>query len=191
MEGFPWSRLLAKNTIGCNAAYELGLGVCKVLFFGDQKFYTHRKSAWIDKAGVHHSGMDTFGGWVITNCPVLERATDPWLKFIPRKARGLSHTQLGWNASSGAAAVHLALMFGARRVLLLGFDMALKDGRANYHENELDKPKAAVYNRFIQGFSYLARDLPGAYPGAEIINVTDGSRLDCFPKVSLIEHFGK
>ena len=103
---------------------------------------------------------------------------------MPRKASGLAADALAWNANTGASAVNLALILGAKRVFLLGFDMHLSNERQNWHENLLNKPDKAVYQKFIEGFGRLSKSLNKVFPGREIVNVTDNSSMNCFPKVN-------
>jgi hypothetical protein len=104
-----------------------------------------------------------------------------------RSSQGLHRNSLGWNRNTGAGAVNLALLLGARRVFLLGFDMHLSGGRPNWHNQLIDKPDKNCYVRFAKDFKYVARDLPIKFPGCEVINVTDDSDLNCFPKVGTKE----
>ena len=128
-----------------------------------------------------------YKGAVFTSCPQLAKSRVPWLWFLPRESLGLHHQSLGWNANTGATAVNLALLLGAKRIFLLGFDMKLsKDGKANWHQNTLDKPDSGIYEtKFIPGFERLQKDLEKKFPGKEIINITDDSALNLFPKVKV------
>ena len=93
-----------------------------------------------------------------------------------------------WNHNSGAAAINVAAHAGAKRIILLGFDMQLsKDGKANWHPNVLDKPDPDIYPKFLEGFKAVAKDLGLKYPGVGVVNITDDSKLDEFPKVGVQE----
>ena len=79
---------------------------------------------------------------------------------MERRSRGLHFNALGWNYNTGAVAINLALLLGAAKINLLGFDMQLgKAGNSNWHENILDKPDKKVYSKFITGFNKVANDL--------------------------------
>ena len=176
-QGFDWSLLEEELTIGCNSAFTLGEKVCKICIFGDAK--------WFHK---YQSELQRFKGIVFTNTSQLYRTKLDWLWTMPRKGKGLGATALGWNKNTGAAAVNLALILGAQRIFLLGFDMHLsKDGRSNWHNNLLGKPNKAVYEKFIEGFTKVSIDLKKLFPGREVINITDNSDLDIFPKVGCEE----
>jgi len=119
---FRWDLLTARRTIGCNKAYRLGPDVVKIVCFGDLKFFSDFKD-----------DLMAFAGPVVTSCPALLHRNEPWLWTVPRMTRGLGTNALGWNGSTGAMAINLALALGGKRVFLLGFDMGLVDGRSHWH----------------------------------------------------------
>lgn len=174
---FDWSLLKGRSTIGCNAAFLLGEEICKICVFGDSK--------WFEKFKPE---LQKFKNAVFTNHPSLLKSKIGWLWTMERKTRGLHTDALGWNGNTGAVAINLGLILGAKRIYLLGFDMKLsKDGKSNWHDRSMDKPNGQVYRRFIADFYYVAVDLLKKFPGREIINVTDDSGLDMFPKVGTKE----
>ena len=184
LRSFDWNLLVPEYVIGCNDAYTLGVDVCNICHWGDNKWFKQ-----------HAKALEQSKCLVTTSCPQFQKSTLPWLWLMSRENRGLHKSSLGWNASTGASAVNLALILGASRVLLLGFDMRLdRDGtvnkfnQANWHENTLDKPITTVYEKFIVGFERVARDLH-KFPGAEIINVNNDSDLFVFPKIGVKEFF--
>ena len=94
---------------------------------------------------------------------------------------GLGLKMLNTNGNSGMGAINLAYLFGARRILLLGFDMKLgPNGERHYHP---DHPKPLVQNQVFEEWRHkgakLARDL--AKQGCTVLNCTPGSALTCFP----------
>jgi len=172
-QDFDWSLLEDELTIGCNSAFTLGEKICKICIFGDPK--------WFRK---YQRELQSYKGILFTNASQLRNTRLSWLWTMPRKGKGLSVLALGWNKNTGAAAVNLALILGAQRIFLLGFDMHLsKDGRSNWHNNLVNKPNKAVYEKFIEGFTRVSIDLKKLFPGREVINVTDNSDLDVFPKI--------
>jgi len=100
----------------------------------------------------------------------------------------------GWNYSTGAMAVNLALRLGARDVVLLGIDMSRPwDGEGpppqNWHPNPISNPPSSTYLRYIGGFRAIKQDLPKVFPQARIINANIQSKLDIFPKMPREEAF--
>lgn len=174
-----WQALEDECTIGCNSAFIRGEKICKVLIFGDAR--------WFD---VYQFELEQYEGTVFTNAPQLQHTRISWLWTMPREIRGLHRDALGWNRNTGAAAINLALLLGASSIYLLGYDMKLGDkGRPNWHDRILRKPNATNYPKFLEHFLYVARDLKAKWPNVKVINVTDDSALDLFPKVGVDEFF--
>lgn len=177
LKTFDWNLLKPHLTIGCNDAFRLGKDVCKICIFGDIDWFEFNKKL-----------LEGFGGVVMTNCAQLRNKNIPWLFTIGRRASGLHNDAIGWNKNTGAAAVNLALILGAKNVFLLGFDMMLSTrGKANWHDNNINKPDAEVYPKFLSGFHFVNRDLRTKFPDSAIINITNNSKLDLFPKINVEE----
>lgn len=85
--------------------------------------------------------------------------------------------------NSGFQAVNLAILMGAVRIVLVGFDMRPVGGRAHFfgdHPRPLKRP--GPFAAWISAFHAAAAGLP---PGIRIINATPGSALDCFERMEL------
>lgn len=177
---FDWNLLKDENTIGCNSAFILGSDICKICVFGDSKWFTE-----------YEKELAQYKGVVFTNAPQMFETKIPWVWTMPREIRGLHINALGWNENTGASAINLALILGAQRVFLLGFDMHLSAvGKPNWHDKIREKPVAGVYPKFLKGFKSVKKTLDKRFPGRKIINVTDNSDLNYFPKISC-EQFWK
>jgi hypothetical protein len=148
------------------------------LFFGDCRWYPWHKEALL-----------RFGGLKVTTCEKLDG--EPGIKVISKRGprRGLSkhQGQIVWNKSSGACAINLATLLGAKRIVLLGFDMKTDEaGNANWHEDHpTRRPKEPPYPHFMRPFPTIAND--AREMGVEILNATPGSALTLFPFVDLEE----
>ena len=177
LRAFDWSRLHGRNTVGCNDAYKLGESVCGVCVFGDLRWFNH-----------HRRSLERFKNPILTNQPSLHKGRAyPWVWTMRRENRGLHKTSLGWGGNTGCLAINAALVLGAKRVFLLGFDMKRKDNKTNWHDDNIGRPNDPSYDRFMKGFSSVASSLPVAFPGCEVINLGPDSRLECFPKRNLDE----
>ena len=91
--------------------------------------------------------------------------------------------------NSGHQAMNLAYHLGARRILLLGYDMkAGPNGEKHWHPDhppELNNPDNVTWGRCIEAFAVIAADLKAE--GVEVINCSLGSALECFPMAKLEE----
>lgn len=98
------------------------------------------------------------------------------------KKRGLIH----FGNNSGYQAIGLAEQAGAKRLILLGYDMR-EDGGKTHHHGDHPAPLQSrnPYPRWIENFRPLAIDLAAA--GVQVLNATPRSALDCFQKVSLAD----
>lgn len=90
---------------------------------------------------------------------------------------------IGSGRNSGFQALNIALQFGARRILLVGFDMAGEHfyGRNNWAMAR--NPDEYNFQKWRAAFSLAARDLQQM--GIEVVNVSTQSALKCFPKMPL------
>lgn len=175
LRDFDWNFLKDKLTIGCNCAFLLGADICKVCVFGDKTFLSRFLQ------------LEDYKGMVFTNCEEFLNSDIPWLYTMKRKGQGLGTNSLGWGQNTGVTAINLALLFGASKVNLLGFDMcSLKN--ENWHDcytkENRKRPKQMPYNAYRNGLVRVAKDLPKVFPGREVINVSDVSQMNCFPKIS-------
>lgn len=181
------SYLHDKHVIGINVAYMMGDWVDAV-FFGDGGFFLK-----------HLKELALFPNLRVSCHPKVKPYN--WVKFVPmdRKHRaGISVDNgcVSWNKNSGAAAISLAVHFGASRIYLLGFDMKVSHEKQHWHglyrkngaPNYPRKVKGRIvgglpFSTHLKGFPRIAKDAQKY--GVEIINVCPDSAIECFKKVSL------
>lgn len=104
--------------------------------------------------------------------------------------RGLEHApdSLRCNANSGAAAINLAMHFGASRVLLLGYNCGSLRGRQHFL-SEAERPTLlqsntpSPYDLFLRHFDTM--HVPLAAAGVDVINCTPASQLQVFRHAAL------
>ena len=101
---------------------------------------------------------------------------------------GLGRNVLHFGGNSGYQAVNLAFLFGAAKIVLLGFDMQRTNNRPHffgkhpYHEDE-NTPTKAMLKDWAEKFKVLAKDLEAEQ--VKVINATRETALDCFERVPL------
>lgn len=185
--------LHTRRVIGANNAYMLGNWV-DVLWFGDRCWYDWHESRLPKFSGIiatchqEHAGMDRLG--------IL------YVDKHPKKTMGICKdpAYIAWNKNSGASAINLAIHFGAKRVVLLGFDMKVDENNETHwhggHQQDrveylrgirgikIEQQKSP-YERFLKCFSYIADDASAM--GIEIINTGLESAISEFKKMSLKE----
>jgi len=161
-----------QRVIGVNNAFELGPWVDVCLFGDIQWFHWNLES------------LRRFGGLVVSAHPGTWPA---WVKPMLRgKPEGIETRRgfLSWNRSSGGAAVNLAVHLGAKRIVLIGYDMRLVDGKKNWHNKHKERPHDP-FERFLRPWKLIRADC--AKLGVEIFNATPGSALTLFPFVTVEE----
>lgn len=92
---------------------------------------------------------------------------------------------VGFGANSGFQALNLAVQFGSKRIILLGFDMRVgEEGEVHWHGLHAWKnPKVedlAYWREVLDGQAQRLRDL-----GVEVINATPNSALTAYPRISI------
>ncbi len=162
-------------TIAVNNAYELAPWA-EYHLFGDRRWWEWHGSKF----------PADFQGKIIST----SRASfnDPRILKMDKTFGAFSkvpHSLYG--VDSGTQAVNLAAHLGARRIVLLGFDMGFApDGEAHWHA---DHKIPSVETNYIRKFlvQYEAVVLPAlASRGVEIVRVTP-SRLTMIPQLSMQE----
>ncbi len=183
LKDFDWNLLKDELTVGCNDAFLLGHEICKICVFGDKRWFRKHEKVLADYGNK---------AAVFTNYDAFHHTKIPWLWYLRRELKGLHTDALGWNRNTGSSALNLALLLGASVIYLLGFDMHLSPNReANWHSNNVDKPNPAVYKLFLKDFEVVKKDWLEKFPDRKIINVTDDSDLEIFPKVGVKEFWSK
>jgi len=174
LKDFDWNLLKSELTIGCNDAFTLGAGICKICVFGDIRWFRE-----------YQTTLSLYKGVTFTNVPQLFHTRIPWLWTVSRRATGFHINELGWNDNTGASAINLALLLGATKIYLLGFDMGLGNKReSNWYKNQINKRQPSeVYQKFLSHEKRMEADWKVKFPDVKIINITKQSALNIFPKV--------
>jgi hypothetical protein len=85
--------------------------------------------------------------------------------------------------NSGFQAINLAVLAGAKRIALLGYDMKATGGKAHWFGDHPIQTAPSVFSAMINNFPSLVKPLGTL--GVEVLNCTPGSALECFPKRAL------
>jgi len=179
-----------RHVIGINVAYLIGDWI-DMVFYGDVGFYLK-----------HQHRLAKFPGLKVSCHPSTDRVD--WVKYLPRDRKhnkGISDNphMVSWNGNSGAAAISIAANAGAKRIILVGFDMTLDEQKKQWwhtlygkrsgmdpkKDEKRKRPRALPFDRHLRGFSDIARDAKKR--GIEIINMSSMSKITEFPKYNLKE----
>jgi len=175
LKGFDFSRLKDRRVIACNDAYRYG--DWDIMHFGDQNWWRHN---YLNAA----IGLKDFRGLKTTSCGVCLQAPD--VKVFCRKDSGMGSTnwELGWNASTGASAIGLAMLLGSERIYLLGFDMKISGNRNNFYPNPLHKANQESCKKHLKGVRNMVSSIPVGV-GIKNICTDPESPLDMFERVGV------
>lgn len=145
---------------------------------------------WVDRA----PSADEFRGARLSQTVGWrERSVDPppfKYKLIHGHAPPCKTTGTIYSGSNSSfQAMQIAILMGARRVVLLGLDLSVgPDGQSHWH-GDYDDPKfnrASPYSLFAERFSRFANLYGGP---CEIVNASRQTALTCFPRVSIEEAY--
>jgi len=174
------------HVIAVNMAYKIGNWIDMVVF-GDVGFFLKEEGS-----------LAAFPGLKIALHP--NTRSTPWLKYIARdtsKVKGLSSNpqMVSWNQNTGSATINIAVHTGAKRIILLGFDMQLgSDKMQHWHDlyqkgpvilSDKRRVRKLPFNRHLAGFPQIADDAKKL--GVEILNASPDSVITQFPKFSVKE----
>ena len=179
-----------KHVIGINVAYKFGNWV-DICFFGDKPFFLQ-----------HRGELSHFRKLVVTCCQKVGERNLGWVKYLSiekepirkHQKQGISTnpSQVCWNKNSGAAAISLATWLGAKRIILVGFDMTLSaDNKEQHFHNEYRKigtvlkEKQLPFDEHLQPWGIIKKDADAL--GVEILNTSLNSAIKEIPKVHIKE----
>lgn len=141
-----------------------------------------------------HKGAPSFQGMKFATSPHVKWPGVQILRNTGRDGLELKPNGLRHGCNSGYRAVNLAVHFGAKRIVLLGYDMQRiefnPDGtrrpsqeiKEHWHGDH-PVPSRSEYKVFRSAFETIVEPLREL--GIEVVNCTRSTALECFPKADL------
>ena len=174
LKEFNFSSLAGCRSIAINKAILYHMAA-DVLYWTDGRFYTWFKNEVDSYKGLKFSLKP--GSQYTPDIQILRKGKPYGLEEDPQT---LAH---GFN--SGYAAINLAYHLGAKRIILLGFDMTNDGNETHFHDGY---PTRAAGNKiyadkFLPGFKQLNAEIK--LKGIHILNASPYSKLNIFPKITL------
>lgn len=165
----------AVNCIAVNDAV-FKLSRAQILYAADSAWWRHHRGA-MKFEGERWSVLDVEEPYRSNKLQVA-REYDIIL-LDGKEQKGFSHDRriLSLGRNSGFQAVNLAMHLGAKRIVLVGFNMS---GPHYFGPHPLPL-RNSLAESFISNFEAAV----GSHPGIEILNATPGSKLKCYPTVEL------
>jgi len=170
-------RITGRKVIVTNNAYRI-FPEAQILHFADHVWYT-----W------HKEELKTFKGHITcSSTGYAQSAYPPSIKHLPKKSnKGLSENikHLHGN-NAGHQAINLAVLLGAKNIILLGFDMKFVGGKSHWHnDHKRPTPQGTYQNTMIPNLNTVAPIVQDM--GINIYNTYAESALQCFPFKSFDE----
>jgi hypothetical protein len=159
-----------------------------VLYFCDRKWRDFQVSA--NRSSVDNSTdfakLIYSGFWVAGNEAFNDHPHVHALKLTGQRGFDNDPGCLRHGSNSGYQAIHLAAHFGAKRIVLLGYDMHVEKARSHWHDEQRPTNFQQLCDQsFLPHFESLKEPLAAA--GIEVINATPNSALKCWPYMPLKE----
>jgi|SRR6185503_6181792 len=169
--------LFGRRVIAINNSYQI-FPHADVLYFADSKWYMYHKQRV----------MESFEGRYIVTTVEVDGAV--------KRLRNAG--QIGWSNDPGALytgangtyqSMQVAFHFGVKRIVLLGVDMRVVDGRTHWHpgHQHVRQTQAGYANVFEHTMLPLFQNAvaPLKEAGVEVINTSKESALKLWPYKSL------
>ncbi len=180
-----------RHVIGINLAYKLGNWI-DFLAFGDGSWFLE-----------HRWELAKYSMFKVSFSPRQYDWGDNNVERIKSMVRNRSYKYgintepgyISWNSNTGAAAVSLAYQLGAKRIILVGFDMDVdEDGDTHWHgchwekvnrkdQDDPDTLRVAgahkSFGKYIKAFDHIAEDAEKL--GLEIFNINKHSKIKSIP----------
>ncbi len=160
------------GTITVNTAY-VAAPFADVYYAGDMLFWkTHVARMRIAARGRFVPAQF----WTTDSTAAEQYGVNRWKG---RNDVGIGETMIHLNGNSGAQAINLAYLFGARKIVLLGFTMREIDGKKHFHgDHEKPLVQKQLFGEWVHKMSFVARDAKRL--GVDIVNCDPLSAMTCF-----------
>ena len=173
LKNFDWALLKNKNCIAVNLAFRK-IPNAKAIYFSDVRFWL-----WYSSELLAH-GSTLYTGAKSIPHPSVIKYRFSGLKGLDTRPNKLKHGK-----SSGYAAINLAYHLGAKKIILLGFDL---NDCTHWHEEEYKiRSKEKSIPIMLENFPFLVEPLKRE--GVEIINANPSSAIECFKKANIHDVF--
>lgn len=174
LKDFDFSRLNGKNVIAVNSAYKY-VDENAVLYWGDTSWGQDESENLLK-----HPSKYKFSSRL--HVDLTSNPTGPggcyWLRKTGSEGFDPDVNSVRGN-NSGAHAINFSINLGARRVVLLGFDMSYSGTKSHFHNHHSRPTPASVYPELfipsIESMAEAIKHLP-----VEVINANKNSKLKCF-----------
>lgn len=176
LKEFKWNRLKGKRTIAINKAIEFWPHA-DVMYWTDGRIYS-----WLKEKIHSFKGLK----FTIRALPYEDKSIHI-LKKGKKFGLETARDTLAHGNNSGYAAINLAIHLGAKRIVLLGYDMGSDGKNSHFHDGyPVNATNENIYkNHFLPGFDIIEHLLNDK--GIKILNACPTSKLNSFKKITIDE----
>lgn len=139
--------------------------------------------SWWKQYALEVSNNFTGERWTVSTRVKNEYKAN-WILGEPTKGASKKTDAISTGQNSGYQAIELARHWGAKRILLLGYDFKYSNGRKHWHG---DHPgglgNGGNFNNWALSMQMLADDLKAL--GVEVVNCSRQTALKCFKRSTL------
>lgn len=155
-------------------------------YAGDWTWWDHHLSLH----NPDHEKLERMERWTTMRQTQTKHPGVRWVQGWNERSLSDDPARICWGRNSGYQAINIALLKGARRIVLLGFDMKFApDGKKHWfgdHPTELHPKGGGDPQRWVGAFDDVARGLE-KFPGATVVNATRDTALTQFPRMTIQE----
>ena len=160
------------RTIVVNNSYEIAPWA-EVHYFADFHWWTWHKD---------RPAYQAFPGQRVTIENTGQRLNDPAIHVLRNAgSTGISEKPdaICTGGNSGYQVMNIAFLAGAKKILLLGYDMRFVNKRAHWHADHPTKTAEAAYKTYAARYQRAVPQLDKF--GVKVLNCSPGSLIQCFP----------
>lgn len=187
------------RVVAVNASY-LAAPWADVIYAADSHFFGWQEQG-IPYTGLGLSAREVRFRWVTfagQKCTIQNSGANVKDEAV-HMMRNRDHPSMGYGLSmdprflvtgknSGFQSLNLAVLAGAKKVILLGFDGEQKDGKDHFHGGHPRPTPREAYPLYRAAMVAAEAALIDA--GVEVVNCSPGSAIDTFPMMDLREALG-
>jgi len=172
-----------------------GTGRCSscAMYFCDESWWRMQldmNRRTVNNACSFHDAL--YKGWWFSGAPAfVEHPQVHALRLTGQTGLELDPSGLRHGSNSGYQAINLAVHLGAKKIILLGYDMKTNGARTHWHDESRPPSNVFAYTLsqvLLPHYSSLVKPLKQL--GISVINATPDSALNAFPKATLEEALG-
>lgn len=168
----PVAALEGRKVIAVNSSYTIA-PFAQFVFFGDARWWHEHRAALEESERLSVTCANVSGG----------RRLKRLLRSDVKIGISRDPARVVMGRTSLHAAINLATLLGAARIVLLGADMQADGERTHHHAAHKWPVKAGCWDKQMATLSYAVAPL--AELGIEVINTSPRSRIDFWPHRSL------